>query len=194
MGLGFSPGLDPGPDVQVSSSITVHTARTNALLPLQPLQPPQPLQYQLSPSTAHPIPTFLPPRGPASLALSVSSSPSPADLAAASWSINYNVLTLTLTPTLTLTTGPRLQPRHSGAPLSEPNGLRGSLWLPHVPGPSLRGGEGCIYYECPRALLCLVYCAGRAQSCFLTILRIPSALLTHLAPASCTLHPEFYTP
>ena len=48
--------------------------------------------------------------------------------------------------------------------------------------------------ECPRALLCLVYCAGRAQSCFLTILRIPSALLTRLAPASCTLHPEFYTP
>ena len=48
--------------------------------------------------------------------------------------------------------------------------------------------------ECPRALLCSVYCAGRAQSCFLTILRIPSALLTRLAPASCTLHPEFYTP
>ena len=47
--------------------------------------------------------------------------------------------------------------------------------------------------ECPRALLCLVYCAGRAQSCFLTIPRIPSALLTRLAPASCTLHPEFYT-
>ena len=51
-----------------------------------------------------------------------------------------------------------------------------------------------ITNECPRALLCLVYCAGRAQSCFLTILRIPSALLTRLAPASCTLHPEFYTP
>ena len=49
------------------------------------------------------------------------------------------------------------------------------------------------YNECPRALLCLVYCAGRAQSCFLTILRIPSALLTRLAPASCTLHSEFYT-
>ena len=48
--------------------------------------------------------------------------------------------------------------------------------------------------ECPRALLCLVYCVGRAQSCFLTILRIPLALLTPLAPASCTLHPEFYTP
>ena len=51
----------------------------------------------------------------------------------------------------------------------------------------------CNYNECPRALLYLVYCAGRAQSCFLTILRIPSALLTCLAPASCTLHPEFYT-
>ena len=48
--------------------------------------------------------------------------------------------------------------------------------------------------ECPCALLCLVYCAGRAQSCFLTILRISSVLLTRLAPASCTLHPEFYTP
>ena len=42
--------------------------------------------------------------------------------------------------------------------------------------------------ECPRALLCLVYCTGRAQSCFLTILRIPSALLTRLAPAPCTLN------
>ena len=50
------------------------------------------------------------------------------------------------------------------------------------------------YNECPRTLLCLVYCAGRAQSCFLTIPRIPSALPTRLAPASCTLHPEFYTP
>ena len=51
--------------------------------------------------------------------------------------------------------------------------------------------------ECPRALtlLCLVYCAGRVQSCFLTILRIriSSASLTRLAPASCTLYPEFYT-
>ena len=32
---------------------------------------------------------------------------------------------------------------------------------------------------------CYVWCT--AQSCFLTILRIPSALLTRLAPASCTL-------
>ena len=45
--------------------------------------------------------------------------------------------------------------------------------------------------ECPRALLCLVFCAGRAQSCFLTILRIPSALLTRLtnSPCTCILHP-----
>ena len=43
-------------------------------------------------------------------------------------------------------------------------------------------------------MLCLVYCAGRAHSCFLKILRIPSALLTRLAPASCTLHPELYHP
>ena len=42
--------------------------------------------------------------------------------------------------------------------------------------------------ETPCALLCLVYCAGRAQSCFLTILRIPSALLSRLAPAPCTLN------
>ena len=42
--------------------------------------------------------------------------------------------------------------------------------------------------ETPRALLCLVYCAGRALSCFLTILRTPSALLTRLAPAPCTLN------
>ena len=53
----------------------------------------------------------------------------------------------------------------------------------------------CIYHnECPCMLLCLVYCVGRAQSCFLIILRIPSALLTRLAPASCTLHPELYHP
>ena len=47
--------------------------------------------------------------------------------------------------------------------------------------------------ETPCALLCLVYCAGRAQSCFLTILCIPTALLTrlapHLHPAACSLHP-----
>ena len=48
--------------------------------------------------------------------------------------------------------------------------------------------------ETPRELLCLVYCPGRVQSCFLTILRIPLALLTRLAPAPCTLRPEFYTP
>ena len=49
----------------------------------------------------------------------------------------------------------------------------------------MRGND---HNECPRALLCLVYCAGRAQSCFLTILRIPSALLTRLAPAPSTLN------
>ena len=45
--------------------------------------------------------------------------------------------------------------------------------------------------ETPRALLCLVYCAWRKQSCFHTILRIPAALLSSLAP--CTLHPESFT-
>ena len=76
MGLGFSPGLDPILDVQVSTSITVHTECTNALLPLQP---PQPLQYPLSPLR------------------------SPYDLTASYWSIDYSFLTLTITPTLTIT-------------------------------------------------------------------------------------------
>ena len=51
-----------------------------------------------------------------------------------------------------------------------------------------RGRNACTLTSMrpPRALLCLVYYAGRAQSCFLTILRIPSALLTGLAP---DLHP-----
>ena len=35
----------------------------------------------------------------------------------------------------------------------------------------------------------LVYCAGRAQLCFLTILRIPLAVLARLGPESFTLHP-----
>ena len=40
--FGFqNPGLDPSPDVQVSTSITVHTERANALLPPQPFQYPQ---------------------------------------------------------------------------------------------------------------------------------------------------------
>ena len=75
-------------------------------------------------------------------------------------------LTLTLTPAINY---PQSDPNPCPSPVPDPN-------------------------ECPRALLCLVCCAGRAQSCFLTILRIPSALLTRLAPASCTLHPEFYNP
>ena len=47
--------------------------------------------------------------------------------------------------------------------------------------------------ETPHALLCLVYCAGRVQSCFPTILCVPTVLPTRRAPrldpASCILHP-----
>ena len=78
-------------------------------------------------------------------------------------------LPLTLTLTLTLTHNARSRAKSNPNPNPD-----------HNPNPNPN--------ECPRALLYLVYCAGRAQSCFLTILRIPSALLTRLAPASCTLN------
>ena len=66
-------------------------------------------------------------------------------------------------------------------PNPDPNKLR-------FPNPN-PNGDGCSYAkarnsnETPRALLCLVYCAGSVQSCFLTILRIPTALLTRIPPA-----------